>query len=80
MAYGNHSHGRTVGADQGPATKPGLVWAPGRSVGAVGGRDVARGTCRASALRLGAVKAALHLLGPTIGLKMAYAGCRNLSD
>ena len=58
----------------------GLTWAPGRSIGAVGGRDVARGTCRASALRLGAVKAALHLLGPTIGLKMAYAGCRNLSD
>ena len=57
-----------------PAAKSGLIWPPGRSCGALSGRDVAPGTCRAGGLRLGPVGAAWHLPGPTIGLRGASDG------
>ena len=50
------------------------MWPPGRSCGALSGRDVAPGTCRAGGLRLGPVGAAWHLPGPTIGLRGASDG------
>ena len=50
------------------AAESGLMWPPGRSCGALSGRDVAPGTCRAGGLRLGPVGAAWHLPGPTTGL------------
>ena len=56
------------------AAESGLVWPPGRSCGALSGRDVAPGTCRAGGLRLGPVGAAWHLPGPTIGLRGASDG------
>ena len=45
--------------------KSGLMWAPGRSCGDLGGRHVARGACRAGGLRLGPVGAAWHPPRPT---------------
>ena len=45
---------------------------PGQSCGAVDGRDVAQGTCRAGVLRLAPVGAAWHLPGPTIGLDAPF--------
>ena len=54
-----------VGADQGPATKPALVWTPSDHPGGrlelLGEWDVAQGTRGAGALRLGPVEAAVHL-------------------
>ena len=69
-----------AGANQGPVTKPALVRTPcdlpGDRLGLWSGWDVAQGTRRARALRLGPVEAAVHLPRP-LRAKGGYRGCRN---